>query len=429
MPAEISPKNRIDSIDDEVLMMGESSSISEVDYVAWSRWPYGCSDRELEGWHVKFLEYQAKEVFAQAGIPVPSGRIADTPESVRAIAEEMGGKVVVKAQVPIGGRGKAGGIAVVSSPDEAEREGRRILNMHISEYPVRRVLVEEAAEIEQEYYLAVTLDRAAQSVVVILSSEGGMDIEEIAATQPDKVIKVWIDTALGFRGYHIRQLMSKANVPAEQAKQMAPILKSMYDIFMNSDAQLVEINPCAGLSDGRVVALDGKMEIDESAYFRQADLIAEQVDEAEHPLERKAKEKGLAYVKLDGEVGIIGNGAGLVMTTLDMIQRSGGKPANFLDIGGGAKAEVVQNSLSILLSDPDVKSILLNVFGGITRGDEVAKGLLSVFSEMDVDVPVVVRLAGTRAEEGRALLEGTNLIAAETFQEAAQKAVDLAKAR
>lgn len=375
---------------------------------------------------MKFLEHQAKEAFAQVGIVVPEGRVAHTPGEVRNIAEEMGGSVVVKAQVPIGGRGKAGGIAVVSSADEAEQEGQRILSMSISDYPVKKVLVEEAAQIEQEYYLGITLDRDEQALVVILSSEGGMDIEEVAEKTPEKVIKIWLDSALGLRPFHIRQLMSAGNVNPNHAKQMGAILQKMYDLVLRYDATLVEINPCAALADGRVVALDGKMEIDESAYFRQQDIVGEQADETEHPLEKEANEKGLAYVKLDGEVGIIGNGAGLVMTTLDMIERCGGKPANFLDIGGGAKAEVVRNSLQILLSDPDVKSILLNVFGGITRGDEVAKGILSVVSEIDIDRPVVVRLAGTRAEEGLALLRDTELETADTFHEAAQKAVDLA---
>lgn len=377
---------------------------------------------------MKFLEYQAKEVFAKAGIPVPEGRVAENVAEVRAAAEALGGRVVVKAQVPIGGRGKAGGIAVVSSVDEAVREGERILNMEVRGYPVRRVLVEQAAAIEGEYYLGVTIDRARQSIVLILSTAGGVDIEEIAATQPEKIAKVWIDAGLGLRDFHLRQLLAKGGVPAAHAKMMSQILRKMYQIAKEYDAQLVEINPCAALADGRVVALDGKMEIDENAHFRHADLVAQEVSEASHPLERLAEEKGLAYVKLDGDVGVIGNGAGLVMTTLDMIQRAGGRPANFLDIGGGAQAEVVKNALNIVLSDPDVKSVLINVFGGITRGDEVAKGLLQAFSEVEVRVPIVVRLAGTRAEEGRQLLADRNdLVAAATFQEAAEKAVALAK--
>lgn len=381
----------------------------------------------MEGWYVRLLEYQAKRVFSKAGIPVPRGQVASTAAEAEGAAREIGSRVVIKAQVPIGGRGKAGGIKLADAPQAARVEAERILGMRIHGYPVRQVLIEEAAEIAKEYYLGVTLDRAAQSIVVILSSEGGMDIEEVAATRPEKVRKVWIDSALGLRDFHVRRLISEGGVEADHAKAIASIIKAMYRTLFEHDATLVEINPCAGLADGRVVALDGKMEIDENAYFRQQDLVADAMNEAEHPLERRAKEMGLAYVKLDGDVGIIGNGAGLVMTTLDMIQRSGGRPANFLDIGGGAKAEVVRNALRIVLSDPDVKSILLNVFGGITRGDEVAKGLLAAFSEVDVKVPVVVRLAGTRAKEGLELLAGTRLVTAETFLEAAQKAVALAR--
>lgn len=384
------------------------------------------STEDMEGWYVRLLEYQAKRVFEEAGIPVPRGKVAATPTEAAEITEELGSTVVIKAQVPIGGRGKAGGIKLADSPEAARDEAERILNMRIHDYPVRQVLVEEAASISKEYYLGVTLDRASQSIVVILSSEGGMDIEEVAATQPEKVRKVWVDSALGLREFHVRRLISEGGVEQEHARAIASILKRMYQTLLANDATLVEINPCAGLADGRVVALDGKMEIDESAYFRQQRLVAEGANDEEHPLEREAKGLGLAYVKLDGEVGIIGNGAGLVMTTLDMIQRCGGRPANFLDIGGGAKAEVVRNALRVVLSDPDVRSILLNVFGGITRGDEVARGLLAVFSEMDVQVPVVVRLAGTRAKEGLELLEGTTLVTAETFLEAAQKAVALA---
>ncbi len=377
---------------------------------------------------MKLLEYQAKELFAAEGIPTLKGQVAETPDAVRAAAEALGGRVVVKAQVPIGGRGKAGGIAVVNGPDEAAKEGERILNMTIHGYPVHRVLVEQAADIAAEYYLGVTVDRASQAIVIILSAAGGVDIEEIAATQPEKIAKATIDASIGLRDFHIRGLMAQGGVPAEHVRAMTQIIRTMYRIAKERDAMLVEINPCAALADGSIVALDGKVEIDENAHYRQTDLVEKQVPEAEHPLEREAAEKGLAYVKLDGYVGIIGNGAGLVMTTLDMIERSGGKPANFLDIGGGAKAEVVRNALNIVLADPDVKSVLINVFGGITRGDEVAKGLLAAFEEVDVRVPVVVRLAGTRAEEGRQLLAGHDaLIPAATFQEAAEKAVALAQ--
>ena len=375
---------------------------------------------------MKFLEYQAKEVFRAAGIPVPSGKVARTAAEARAVAEELGGAVVVKSQVPIGGRGKAGGIAVVKDAAEAEREARRILSMEIRGYPVKEVLVEQAADIKAEYYLGITVDRARQAPVLIVSSAGGMDIEEVAEKHPDRVARVWINPLIGLRPFQVREATFRAGIPPENAKVLATFVQQVYRVFTENDAILVEINPLAVLGDGRMVALDGKMETDANAHFRHPN--AGGVDEqAEHPLEQRARDLGLAYVKLDGYVGIIGNGAGLVMTTLDMIQKNGGKAANFLDIGGGAKAEVVRNALSVVLADPDVKSVLINVFGGITRGDEVAKGLLSVTSEMDVKVPIVIRLAGTRAEEGRALLAGSRLHTAETFQEAAKLAVELAK--
>ena len=376
---------------------------------------------------MKFLEYQAKEVFAAAGIPTPQGKVAATAEKARAIAEELGDAVVVKAQVPIGGRGKAGGVAVVRSAAEAEKEAERILSMEIRGYPVEEVLIEKAADIKAEFYLGVTVDRARQAPVLIVSSAGGMDIEEVAATHPDKVAKVWIDPLIGLRPFQVKEACYRAQVPPDLIPEMSRFIEKVYRIFKEQDAILVEINPLALLGSGELIALDGKMETDDNARFRHPD--AKGVDEqAEHPLEQRAKELGLSYVKLDGEVGIVGNGAGLVMTTLDMIQRHGGKAANFLDIGGGAKAEVVKNGLSLILSDSDVKSILINVFGGITRCDEVAKGLLSVIQEMEVHVPIVVRLAGTRAEEGRALLAESNLATAESFQEAAKKAVELARA-
>ncbi|MFO7310760.1 MAG: ADP-forming succinate--CoA ligase subunit beta [Bacillota bacterium] len=372
---------------------------------------------------MKLIESQAKAIFAEAGIPVPVGRVATTPEEARAIAQEIGGRVVVKAQVPIGGRGKAGGIQLADDPEGAFRQAQRILGMDVRGYKVARVLVEQAADIAQEFYLSITVDRDRQANVVILSAAGGMDIEEIAEKHPEKVAKLWLTAGLGLRDFHIRQLAVQAGVPAELLKQLAPIMRKVYEILKSYDATLVEINPLARLADGRLVALDGKMEIDDNALFRQQKLAALKEAEGDHPLELEARRRGLAYVKLDGNVGVIGNGAGLVMTTLDMIQRNGGKAANFLDIGGGAKAEVVRNALEVVLSDPDVKSVLINVFGGITRCDEVARGLLDVMRSMEVKVPVVVRLAGTREEEGRRLLEGTELTPAATFQEAARKAV------
>jgi len=285
---------------------------------------------------VKFLEYQAKEIFAAAGIPTPRGKVAKSPGEARAIAEELGGKAVVKAQVPIGGRGKAGGVAVVADAGQAEKEAARILSMEIRGYPVHEVLVEPAADIQAEFYLGITVDRARQAPVLIVSSAGGMDIEEVAETQPEKVAKVWLDPLLGLLPYQVREACYRAQVPAELVKPMSALIEKVFRVFKEQDAILVEINPLALVGSGQLVALDGKMETDDNASFRHPD--AKGVDEqAEHPLEQKAKELGLSYVKLDGEVGIVGNGAGLVMTTLDMIQRSGGRAANFLDIGAAPR--------------------------------------------------------------------------------------------
>lgn len=377
---------------------------------------------------MNLIESQAKAIFAEAGIPVPRGRLATTPDEAKQIAADIGGRVVVKAQVPIGGRGKAGGIQLADDPDGAYEQAQRILGMDLRGFTVEQVLVEEAAAIEQEFYLSITADRDRQANVVIFSTEGGVDIEEVAEKTPEKVIKLWLDAGLGLRDFHIRDVAYRAGVAPEVLKQLAPILHTMYDIMRSKDALLVEINPLALLADGRIVALDGKMEIDDNALFRQSAIAADKREEGEHPLEKEAERRGLAYVKLDGHVGVIGNGAGLVMTTLDMIQRSGGQAANFLDIGGGARAEVVRNALELVLADPDVKSVLINVFGGITRGDEVAKGLLEAISTLEINVPIVVRLAGTNAEEGLELLKGSPLTPADTFEEVARKAVEAAGA-
>lgn len=376
---------------------------------------------------MKLLESQAKALFAEAGIPVPKGRVTSSAAEAKQIAAEVQGRVVIKAQVPIGGRGKAGGIKLAQTPDEASQLAAEILAKNLRGYPVKSVLVEQAAGIEKEYYLSLTVDRAQAATVVMVSSEGGMDIEELAVTAPDKIVKLWVDASLGLQDFHIRTLAFQAGIEKSLIGEFGRILKALYALYIKSDAILAEINPLA-IVGGHLVALDGKMEIDENALFRQKALSEIGTEEAEHPLEQKAKSAGLAYVKLEGEVGIIGNGAGLVMTTLDMVQRQGGKAANFLDIGGGAKAEVVRRALEIVLSDSDVRSVLINVFGGITRGDEVAKGLLEALQGVGgTSIPIVVRLAGTRASEGRAILEGSPLIPAETFAQAAQKAVELAR--
>lgn len=342
--------------------------------------------------------------------------------------------MAVKAQVPIGGRGKAGGIKLAQNPQEAESHADQLLGMDIRGFKVGKLLIEEAVDIRSEYYLSITVDRAEQAHIVIFSPEGGVDIEEVAATQPDKVAKLWIEPDLGLRDFHIRRLVASVGLDQSVARKVGPVLRKLWQTMKARDASLVEINPLAAVGpDERFVALDGKVEIDENALFRQPELAELKEAQEDHPLERRAREMGLAYVKLDGQVGIIGNGAGLVMTTLDMIQRNGGQPANFLDIGGGARSDVVRNALDIVLADDQVRSVLINVFGGITRCDEVAKGLLEVLREVDIKVPLVVRLVGTREEEARQLLAeadlgGAQIVPAATFQEAAQRAVELARA-
>lgn len=378
---------------------------------------------------MRLYEYQAKALFRAAGIPVPEGRLVHTPEEARTAAAELGGRVAVKVQVPIGGRGKAGGVKLAASPAEAEAAARELLGKEIRGYPVDRLLVEQAVDIRQEFYLSLTLDRARQSYVLIASAEGGVDIEELAATRPERIGRAWIDPLVGLRAFHAADVASQAGIAPELLGAFQERVLQVGRIQAEQDALLVEINPLALLEDGRLIALDAKVETDDNAAFRHAEWGAGDTKGAEHPLERRAREEGLAYVKLSGNVGVIGNGAGLVMATLDMIQRQGGRPANFLDIGGGAKAEVVRRALRLVLDDPDVSAVLINVFGGITRCDEVARGLLEALEGVEVRVPLVVRLAGTREAEGRALLRGTALEPAETFLDAARLAVQRAAER
>ena len=375
---------------------------------------------------MRFYEYQAKALFRAAGIPVPEGRLVRTPEEAREAATALGGKVAVKVQIPIGGRGKAGGVRLAPSPEGAEAAARELLAKEIRGYRVDRLLVEEAVPIRQEFYLSLTLDRARQTSVLIASAEGGVDIEELAATRPDRIGRVWIDPLLGLRSFHAADVAAQAGIPSELLGPFVERVLQIGQIQAQHDALLVEINPLALLEDGRLIALDAKLETDDNAAFRHPEWEAEESAAGEHPLERRAREEGLAYVKLSGNVGVIGNGAGLVMTTLDMIQRQGGRPANFLDIGGGARADVVRRALRLVLDDPDVTAVLINVFGGITRCDEVARGLLQALDGVEVRVPMVVRLAGTREAEGRALLEGTPLEPAATFLEAARLVVQRA---
>lgn len=381
---------------------------------------------------MRLTEAQSKAIFREAGLAVPDGEVASSPEEALAIARRLGGPVAVKVQISIGGRGKAGGIRLAETPEQAAEAARALIGSQIRGFEVRQVLVERASAVAREYYLSVTVDRARQAPVLIFSTAGGMDIEEVAEQSPERIAKEWIDVALGLRDFQLRRLLHQGRAPAALAAEFTRFARSLWEIFRRYDAQLVEINPLAETREGRVVALDGKIEIDDNALFRHPELAAmRSVEAGQHPLERRAREEGLAYVKLDGDVGVIGNGAGLVMATLDAVQREGGRPANFLDIGGGARAEVVERALRVVLGDPDVRAVLLNVFGGITRCDEVARGLIRAISSLGgSSVPIVVRLAGTREEEGRALLEQAGLAgvsSAATFEEAARRAVAMAR--
>ncbi len=377
---------------------------------------------------MKIHEYQAKQVLAKYGVPTPQGEVAFTPDEVKGIAEKFGKLVVVKAQVHVGGRGKAGGVKLGKTPQEAYEVGSQILGMDLKGLTVKKVLVEEGIAIDKEYYLGMIFDRDARKVVVMVSAEGGMDIEEVAETNPEAIAKVWIDPALGLTDYQIRQLIFGAKLDRAYVKEISKFLRGLYNAFIGSDATLAEINPLVITKDGTVIAADCKMDIDDNALFRQPELALLQESEEDNAIENEARERGLTYVHLDGDIGIIGNGAGLVMTTLDAVGREGGKAADFLDIGGGAKAAVVKNALEVVMMEKP-KGVLINIFGGITRCDEVAKGVLEATSGMEINVPIVVRLSGTAEEEGRKLLEGSSLIPAASMQEAAKKVVDLAYGR
>ena len=376
---------------------------------------------------MKLHEYQSKIKFAEFGVPIPKGNVASTPAEARAIAEELGGRVVVKSQVLVGGRGKAGGIKLANTPDEAEEMAKHILGLEIKGLPVRKVLVDEAADIQNEIYLGITNDRAARKPVFMASAAGGVDIEEVAAKTPEKIIKIHIDPLLGLQDFQVLNLAVGIELPRSQWKQFNQICHGLWQAYKNYDATLAEINPLIASGDDQLVAVDGKMIIDDNALFRHPQLESERDLDTEAVSETEAKQYGLTYIKLDGEIGCMVNGAGLAMATMDIIKYFGGDPANFLDIGGGANEEKVAAALRIILQDPNVKAVLFNIFGGITRGDLVAKGILAALEEVKPDVPMIVRLVGTNAEEGRALLADADMITAETLAEAAQKAVLAAK--
>ncbi|NPA90935.1 MAG: ADP-forming succinate--CoA ligase subunit beta [Chloroflexi bacterium] len=372
-------------------------------------------------------EYQSKRIFAQYGIPVPQGEVATTPEEVRQIAKRMGTPVVVKAQVLVGGRGKAGGIKLARTPEEAEAVARQILGMNLKGLTVRKVLVDPAVDIKDEIYLGAVIDRAQRRVVMMASSEGGVDIEEVAARTPEKIIKVPVDPFLGLREYQARWMAQAIGLDKAYFRPFAKIAMALYKAFVDSDASLAEINPLVITGDGQLIAVDGKMVVDDNALFRHPDIEEMRDVEAENPFELEARKYGISYVKLDGEIGCMVNGAGLAMATMDIIKLYGGEPANFLDIGGGATAERVAAALRIILSDPNVKAVLINIFGGITRCDEVARGILAAMEEVKPQVPFVVRLVGTNQEEGQKLLAEAQMITANTLSEAAQKVVSLVK--
>ncbi|MFE0625398.1 ADP-forming succinate--CoA ligase subunit beta [Streptomyces sp. NPDC058864] len=386
------------------------------------------------------FEYQARDLFAKHGVPVLAGEVIDTPEAAREVAERLGGKAVVKAQVKTGGRGKAGGVKVASDPEDAVAKAGQILGMDIKGHTVHKVMLAELApEIASEYYVSFLLDRANRTFLAIASVEGGMEIEEVAETNPAAVAQIPVDAIEGVTPEKAREIVEAAAFPADVADQVTEILQTLWKTFISEDALLVEVNPLAKVADGRVIALDGKVSLDENADFRQPEHEALVDHAAANPLEAAAKAKGLNYVKLDGEVGIIGNGAGLVMSTLDVVAYAGEghgnvKPANFLDIGGGASAEVMANGLEIILGDPDVKSVFVNVFGGITACDAVANGIVQALELLkskgeEVTKPLVVRLDGNNAELGRQILTDANhplVEQVDTMDGAAERAAELA---
>jgi succinyl-CoA synthetase beta subunit len=378
---------------------------------------------------MKLHEYQSKQIFGRYGIPVPQGIVAESHHEARAAAERIGLPVVIKSQVLVGGRGKAGGVKVARAFEEVEAKARDILNLVIKGLPVRRVLVDPAADIRGEIYLGVVIDRVSRRAILMTSSAGGVDIEEVAATTPEKIVRVPIDPFVGLPDYLARDVALQIGLPRALWADFARIARGLSAAFVENDASLAEINPLAvvGASGGAdaLMALDGKMVIDDNALFRHPDLAALRDPDEDSEAEKRARAADLSYISLDGEIGCMVNGAGLAMATMDIIQYYGGQPANFLDVGGGARADKVAAALRIILSDPKVKAVLFNIFGGITRCDEVARGILAALDEVKPSVPMVARLVGTNQEEGNRILAGARLATANTLAEAAQKAVQL----
>jgi succinyl-CoA synthetase beta subunit len=375
---------------------------------------------------MKLHEYQSKIIFSKYGVPIPKGSIVANAADARQVAEELGGFVVVKSQVLVGGRGKAGGIRLAKSPKEAEELAAQILGMTIKGLPVRKVLIDEAANIENEIYLGITNDRSSRRPVIMASSAGGVDIEEVARVSPEKIVRVHIDPLLGLKDYQSRDIAAGIDLPRDLWKDFSRICKGLWQAYFLNDATLAEINPLVITKDDQLLAVDGKMLIDDNALFRHPELSEMRDIDEEAKSETEARKFGLSYIKLDGNIGCMVNGAGLAMTTMDIVKLFHGEPANFLDIGGGANSDKVSAALRIIMTDDNVKVVLINIFGGITRCDEVAKGILVAIDEVKPKIPMVVRLVGTNYEEGNSLLANANLITADSLVAAAKKAVEAA---
>jgi succinyl-CoA synthetase beta subunit len=386
---------------------------------------------------MKIHEFQAKAILADAGVPTPRGRVAVSPAEVRAVAQELGGPVVVKAQIHAGGRGKGGGVKLAKTPDEAEQVASQILGMMLRTHQtgpdgqrVKRVLVEEAMAIRRELYLGIVIDRAVGLPVLMASAAGGMEIEEVARTRPEAIVKVHVDPATGIRGFHARKLAFGLGLQGDHVKAAADFVTRLYAAFERTDCSLAEINPLVVAEDGRLLALDAKMNFDDNALFRHPEVQALRDLDEESPLEVEASKYNLNYIKLDGNVGCMVNGAGLAMATMDIIKLAGGQPANFLDVGGGASAEQIENAFRILISDAHVKAVLINIFGGILRCDRLAEGVIKAVRSLQVTLPIVIRMEGTNVELGQQMLResGLNFIAAQGMRDAAAKAVRAARA-
>ena len=375
---------------------------------------------------MKLQEYRSKEILARHGVPASGGEIARSPEEAREAARRIGGPVVIKAQVLVGGRGKAGGVKVASTPDEAAARAAEIIGLEIKGVTVRTVLVAPAAEIAKEYYLGLILDRGGQAVTIIASADGGVEIEETARTNPEALLRLPLHPLIGLQEHQVRRVAFFLGLPAELRKDFAAILRGLHAAFVESDADLAEINPLVATAAGQLLALDAKIVLDDSALFRHPDLEAMRDLGEEEPSEAAARDAGINFIKLEGSIGCMVNGAGLAMTTMDLVKLAGGEPANFLDIGGGAKADRVAAAFRIILNDPNVRAILINIFGGITRGDEVAHGIVEARAALGRQVPMVVRIVGTNAAEAAEILRAANLITADSLDDAARKAVDAA---